>query len=172
MQEIMNLKIKFRESFRPFAPLVLEERVSEYFDHQGSSPYMQVVVPVAESVRRHLSDQELNRQGLDRRHVARSSIPAVTHVDNSARIQTVSKSVHPLLYRLLKAFEMKTGCGVLINTSFNVRGEPIVCTVEDAWRCFQRTNMDYLVMGNFLLEKKEQKPLDKDADWLKEFELD
>ena len=151
MQEIMNLKIKFRESFRPFAPSVIKERVSDYFEIDIESPYMLLVSPVKREV---------------------SSIPAVTHVDYSARIQTVDKDDNSLYYRLIAKFNEKYGCPVIINTSFNVRGEPIVCTPEDAYLCFMRTNMDYLIMGNFLIEKKEQKPLDKDIDWLRKFDLD
>jgi len=172
MQEIMNLKIKFRESFRPFAPSVLRERVSEYFELDEESPYMLLVAPVAESIRRKLSDKEEKLFGLHKLLTLRSTIPAVTHVDYSARVQTVSEEDHPLYYRMIKKFADKHGCPVIINTSFNVRGEPIVGTPEDAYLCFMRTNMDYLMVGNFLLQKKDQKPLDKDIDWLKEFELD
>jgi carbamoyltransferase len=172
MQELMNLKIKFRESFRPFAPSVLSERVSEYFDLDTESPYMLLVAPVAKSQRRELSAAEQGRFGLEKLLTPRSTIPAVTHVDYSARVQTVSEADHPLFYRTIKAFADKCGCPVIINTSFNVRGEPIVCTPEQAYLCFMRTNMDCLVLGNFVLEKTGQKPLDKDIDWLKEFELD
>jgi carbamoyltransferase len=172
MQEMMNLKIKFRESFRPFAPAVLQERVSDYFDLDRPSPYMLLVAPVAKSQRRKLTPEERNRFGMERLLTVRSTIPAVTHVDYSARVQTVNSEDHPLFYRLLKRLDEKYGCPVIINTSFNVRGEPIVCTPEHAYLCFMRTNMDYLLLGNFLLEKKEQKPLDKDIEWLKEFELD
>jgi carbamoyltransferase len=172
MQELMNLKIKFRESFRPFAPAVLRERVSEYFDWETESPYMLLVAPVAKSQRRQLSAAEQGRFGLENLLTPRSTIPAVTHVDYSARLQTVTEADHPVFYRLIKAFADKCGCPVIINTSFNVRGEPIVCTPEQAYLCFMRTNMDYLVVGNFVLEKTGQKPLDKDLDWLKEFELD
>jgi len=172
MQELMNLKIKFRESFRPFAPSVLRERVSEYFDLDTESPYMLLVAPVAKSQRRELSAAEQGRFGLEKLLALRSTIPAVTHVDYSARIQTVTERDHPVYYRTIKAFADKCGCPVIINTSFNVRGEPIVCTPEHAYLCFMRTNMDCLVLGNFLLEKTDQKPLDKDIDWLREFELD
>jgi len=172
MQEVMNLKIKFRESFRPFAPTVLRERVSEYFDLQEESPYMLLVAPVAKSCRREMTSKESKLFGLERLLTIRSTIPAVTHVDYSARVQTVTEEDHPLYYRMIKKFADKYGCPVIINTSFNVRGEPIVGTPEHAYLCFMRTNMDYLIVGNFLLEKKEQKPLDKDIDWLKEFELD
>ena len=172
MQETMNLKIKFRESFRPFAPSVLQERVSDYFEIDVESPYMLLVAPVKKKICREMSSEEQKRFGLEKLHVVRSSIPAITHVDYSARLQTVDRERNPLYYRTIEKFEEKYGCPVIINTSFNVRGEPIVCTPEDAYRCFMRTNMDHLIMGNFLLEKKEQKPLDKDIDWLKEFELD
>jgi carbamoyltransferase len=172
MQEVMNLKIKFRESFRPFAPTVLRERVSDYFDLDRESPYMLLVAPVAGKHRRQLTDGERRRFGMEKLLTIRSTIPAVTHVDYSARVQTVTESDHPVYYRLIKKFEEKHGCPVIINTSFNVRGEPIVCTPEHAYLCFMRTNMDYLVLGNFLIEKTGQKPLDKDVDWLREFELD
>jgi len=172
MQEVMNLKIKFRESFRPFAPTVLRERVSEYFELDCDSPYMLLVAPVAKPQRRELTPEEQQRFGLEKLLTVRSTIPAVTHVDHSARVQTVTEEQHPLFYRLIKKFADKHGCAVIINTSFNVRGEPIVCTPEQAYLCFMRTNMDYLLLGNFLIEKTEQKPLDKDIDWLKEFELD
>jgi len=136
MRQLINLKIKFRESFRPFAPAVLEEHASEYFDINCESPYMLLVVPV--------------------RKEKRSNIPAVTHVDYSARVQTVKREDNPLYYDTIDAFYKKTGCPLVINTSFNVRGEPIVCTPEDAYECFMRTNMDYLIMGSFLLGKHDQ----------------
>jgi carbamoyltransferase len=172
MQEVMNLKIKFRESFRPFAPSVLQERLTEWFDLSEESPYMLLVAPVAKKHCRELTPEENQKFGLEKLLTLRSTIPAVTHVDYSARIQTVTEDWNPLYYRMIKCFEQKHGCPVIINTSFNVRGEPIVRSPEDAYLCFMRTNMDYLIMGNFLLEKKGQKPLDKDIDWLKEFELD
>ena len=172
MQEIMNLKIKFRESFRPFAPSVLEEEASDWFELDRKSPYMLLVAPVKGKVRHKLSRTEDNLFGLDKLHIVRSQIPAVTHVDYSARVQTVSKEDNPLFYSLLKRFAQKYGCPVIINTSFNVRGEPIVCSPEDAYLCFMRTNMDYLLLGNFLLEKKKQHPLDKDINWLKMYALD
>lgn len=172
MQEIMNLKIKFRESFRPFAPSVLKERVSDYFELNGESPYMLLVAPVAQSARLKMTDEQKKLFGLEKLLTLRSTIPAVTHVDYSARVQTVTEKEHPLYYRMIKKYYEKYGCPVIINTSFNVRGEPIVGSPQDAYLCFMRTNMDYLVLGNFLLEKKEQKPLDKDINWLKEFELD
>ncbi|OQY97677.1 MAG: hypothetical protein B6D35_14700 [Candidatus Brocadia sp. UTAMX2] len=172
MQEMMNLKTKFRESFRPFAPSVTKERVSDFFEFDKESPYMLLVAPVKKEIRREMSEEEVKLFGIDKLNVVRSSIPAVTHIDYSARIQTVDKDVNPLFYRTIAAFDKKYGCPVIINTSFNVRGEPIVCTPEDAYLCFMRTNMDYLILGNFLIEKKEQKPLDKDIDWLKKYELD
>jgi len=172
MQEIMNLKIKFRESFRPFAPSVLKEKVSDYFDLERESPYMLIVAPVKESIRRKMTQEEQSYFGLDKLHVVRSVIPAVTHVDYSARVQTVTEETNPLYYRMIKKFGEKNNCPVIINTSFNVRGEPIVCTPEDAYLCFMRTNMDYLIMGNYLLNKEDQKPLEKDINWQKKFEND
>jgi carbamoyltransferase len=172
MQETMNLKIKFRESFRPFAPSVTAERASDYFEMDRESPYMLLVAPVRKEICREMSPEQQRLFGLDKLNVVRSSIPAVTHVDYSVRLQTVSEETHPLYYRLISKFDEKYGCPVIINTSFNVRGEPIVCTPEHAYLCFMRTNMDYLILGNFVLEKTEQKPLDKDIDWLREFALD
>ena len=172
MQETMNLKIKFRESFRPFAPAVLREKVADYFELDYDSPYMLLVAPVAQRVRREMTPEEQKLFGMEKLLAIRSTIPAVTHVDYSARVQTVTELDQPIFYRTIKAFADRHGCPVIINTSFNVRGEPIVCTPEHAWLCFMRTNMDYLLLGNFLLEKTEQKPLDKDINWLKEFELD
>jgi carbamoyltransferase len=172
MQEVMNLKIKFRESFRPFAPSVLRERANEWFDLSEESPYMLLVAPVAKKHCRELTTEERQKFGLAKLLTLRSTIPAVTHVDYSARVQTVTEDWNPLFYRMIKRFEEKQDCPVIINTSFNVRGEPIVGSPKDAYVCFMRTNMDYLIMGNFLLEKQDQKPLDKDIDWLKEFELD
>lgn len=172
MQATMNLKIKFRESFRPFAPSVIEERVNDYFELDRESPYMLLVAPVKKEIRKEMTNEENRLFGLDKLHVSRSTIPAITHVDYSARVQTVSETDHPVYYRLIKAFEEKSGCPVIINTSFNVRGEPIVCTPEQAFTCFMRTEMDYLVLGSFLLDKADQKPLERDTDWKKEFELD
>jgi carbamoyltransferase len=172
MQELMNLKIKFRESFRPFAPSVLQERASDFFEIDTESPYMLLVAPVKKEICKEMSEEEQKLFGLDKLHTVRSSVPAVTHVDYSARVQTISEDDNPLYYRMIKRFDEKYGCPVIINTSFNVRGEPIVCCPEDAYLCFMRTNMDYLIMGNFLIEKKEQKPLEKDIEWLKEYELD
>ncbi len=172
MQEQMNLKIKFRESFRPFAPSVTAEKVSEYFEMNCESPYMLLVASVREGLRREMTAEEKRLEGIDLLNVKRSEIPAVTHVDYSARVQTITPEQNPRFYQLIRKFGEKHGCPVVINTSFNVRGEPIVCTPEDAFRCFMRTHMDYLVLGNFLIDKTVQKPLAKDSDWMKEFELD
>ena len=153
MQSVMNLKVKFRESFRPFAPIVLRDRVADYFEMDGDSPYMLLVAPVRESLRKPVAG---SATGLDRLKQLRSTIPAVTHVDFSARIQTVDDARNPRLHALLKLWEQATGCAVLVNTSFNVRGEPIVCTPDDAYRCFVNTEMDCLVIGNFLLDRAAQ----------------
>jgi carbamoyltransferase len=172
MQETMNLKIKFRESFRPFAPSVLSDKVSDYFEIDRPSPYMLLVANVKKERQKKMSETEQELFGIDKLNIVRSDIPAVTHVDYSARIQTVHKETNPIYYDLLEKFNNKYGCGVIVNTSFNVRGEPIVCTPEDAYRCFMRTNMDYLVMGNFLLDKNKQKQINDKSDWKKEFSLD
>jgi carbamoyltransferase len=172
MQATMNLKIKFRESFRPFAPAVMREHVSEYFEMDCDSPYMLLVAPVQESRRKKMSEEERGLFGIAKLNVPKSDIPAVTHVDYSARIQTVSQSQHPTFYKLLSAFKEKTGCAVLVNTSFNVRGEPIVCTPADAYACFMRTNMDALIVGNIVMLKEEQPKWQEREDWLTKFELD
>jgi carbamoyltransferase len=174
MQSQMNLKIKFRESFRPFAPSVLRERVSEYFELDTDSPYMLLVAPVREHLRREMTADEAGRFGIERLNVPRSSIPAVTHVDYSARVQTVRREDNPPYYELLAAFERLTGCAVLVNTSFNVRGEPIVCTPAEAFACFMRTEMDCLVVGDFVLLKSEQgeNAFAEDLSWQEEFQLD
>ncbi|MBX3237317.1 MAG: carbamoyltransferase [Nitrospiraceae bacterium] len=172
MQSVMNLKIKYRESFRPFAPSVLRERVSDYFQLSDDSPYMLIVAPVVEKRRLPMSSGQKGLWGIELLNVPRSDIPAVTHLDYSARVQTVHQETNPRYHALLKAFEAKTGCAVLVNTSFNVRGEPIVSTPEDAYRCFMRTEMDVLVLENCVIQKSEQTPLDGDSDWKKEFELD
>ena len=153
MQSVMNLKVKFRESFRPFAPIVRRERVADYFELEVESPYMLLVAPVKKELCREVSPEV---KGLDRLKEIRSTLPAITHVDYSARIQTVERAGNPLLYDLLLRFEQATGCGVLVNTSFNVRGEPIVCTPDDAYRCFMNTQMDYLIMGSFVIERIAQ----------------
>ena len=172
MQSVMNLKIKFRESFRPFAPSVLRERVFDYFSLDTDSPYMLLVAPVVEHRRITPREEEQLLWGIDLLNVPKSDIPAATHVDYSARIQTVHEETNPRYYRLIKAFEAKTGCGLLVNTSFNIRSEPIVCSPEDAYRCFMRTAIDVLVLENCVLQKDQQKPLENDTDWRQEFELD
>jgi carbamoyltransferase len=172
MQSKMNLKIKFRESFRPFAPAVIREDVSEYFEIDADSPYMLLVAPVRKERRLKMSADQEKLFGIAKLNVPRSDIPAVTHVDYSARIQTVSKDEHPTFYKLLSAFKKKTGCSVLVNTRFNVRGEPIVCTPKDAYTCFMRTEIDCLVINNFLMFKEEQPKWQDKEDWQKKFELD
>lgn len=172
MRAQMNLKIKFRESFRPFAPSVLKEKAQEYFDLNSESPYMLLVAPVKNELRKEMTNGEEKLFGIDKLNIVRSTIPAVTHVDYSARVQTVDKKDNDLYHKMISRFNEKYGTAVIINTSFNVRGEPIVCTPEQAYLCFMRTNIDYLIIGNFLLDKKEQEPLDKEIDWQKEFELD
>ena len=172
IQAQMNLKIKFRESFRPFAPSVLEDRAKDYFDLDSTSPYMLLVAPVREERRKSMTAEEEQLFGIEKLNVPRSDVPAITHVDYSARVQTVSADTNPRYYGLIKAFEEKTGCPLVVNTSFNVRGEPIVCTPEDAYRCFMRTNMDYLVAWPFLLDKRDQPEWSEEGDWRDEFELD
>lgn len=171
MQSQMNLKIKYRESFRPFAPAVKADKVADWFTLEGKSPYMLLVAPVQEDKRLAGAPAE-KLFGLEKLKVPRSLIPAVTHVDYSARIQTVHRETNPRFYELLDQFDRRTGCPVLINTSFNVRGEPIVCTPEDAYRCFMRTEMDYLVLENILLSKAEQPRQERDDSWQQEFALD
>ncbi len=172
MQSVMNLKIKYRESFRPFAPSVLRHRVGDYFELDADSPYMLLVAPVLPRLRTVPPEGHEGLWGIDLLKVPRSDIPAVTHLDYSARIQTVDRESNPRYFRLLEAFEARTGCAVLVNTSFNVRGEPIVASPMDAYRCFMRTEMDVLVLENCVLEKSAQKPLVNDSDWRSEFELD
>ena len=172
MQAQMNLKIKFREGFRPFAPSVLAERVSDYFEMNVESPYMLLVADVKKGRQKRMKEEDNKLFGIDKLNIIRSDIPAVTHIDYSARIQTVHKDTNELYYDLIKIFDEKYNCPVIINTSFNVRGEPIVCTPEDAYRCFMRTHIDYLIMGNYLLDKIEQKELKEEKDWRKEFQLD
>lgn len=172
MQSVMNLKIKYRESFRPFAPSVLAERVGDYFELDQASPYMLLVANVRPELRRAMSAQEQGLSGIEKLKVAHSEIPAVTHVDYSARIQTVHPETNPLYHATIKAFEALTGCAVIVNTSFNVRGEPIVCTPEDAYTCFMRTEMDYLVLGRYLIDKGAQPTWKDRGDWRATFELD
>jgi len=173
MQSVMNLKIKYRESFRPFAPAVLAESVADYFDLDRPSPYMLLVAPVKGRLRKAPTPEQEALFGIEKLHVPRSTIPAVTHVDYSARVQTVHRETNPRFHELIARFREKTGCAVLVNTSFNVRGEPIVCSAEDAYRCFMRTEMDYLAIGNYLLAKPDQPPRDPgDVAWRKEYELD
>jgi len=172
MQSVMNLKIKYRESFRPFAPTVLEEQAPKIFEIDRPSPYMLLVANVRDERRIPMTAEQEKLFGIDKLNVIRSDIPAITHVDYSARLQTVNRDENPIYYDMIQAFHKRTGCPVIINTSFNVRGEPIVCSPQDAYTCFMRTEMDYLVMGSFLLDKKDQPPLKDDIDWKKEFELD
>jgi carbamoyltransferase len=171
MQKNLNLKVKYRESFRPFAPSVLRDRVAEWFDLDADSPYMLLVADVASRHRRTMTDAEQQLFGIDKLNVVRSSIPAVTHVDYSARVQTVHRETNPLYYQLIERFNALTGCPVLVNTSFNVRSEPIVCTPEDAFRCFMGTDIDMLVVGNAILRKQEQDPALK-VNYKDQFELD
>ncbi|MEE9552521.1 MAG: carbamoyltransferase [Gammaproteobacteria bacterium] len=172
MQSVMTLKIKYRESFRPFAPSVNVDRVSDYFDLEHASPYMLLVADVKEAIRMPMTEEQQALFGIEKLNIPRSEISAVTHVDYSARIQTVHKDTNPRYYALLEEFESQTGCAVLVNTSFNVRGEPIVCTPEDAYRCFMRTEMDYLILENCLLAKTSQPEITKVDFWQEEFELD
>ena len=177
MQTKLNLKIKYRESFRPFAPSVIEDKCEEYFDLHVASPYMLLVADVQESLRENAysvyDEQEGNKIDLlEIVRKKRSSIPAVTHIDYSARVQTVNEKQNKDYYRILKAFERKTGCGCIVNTSFNVRGEPIVCSPEDAYKCFMRTDMDVLVLNKCILYKEEQENFIEDDDWRDKYELD
>jgi len=172
MQKIMNLKIKYRESFRPFAPSVLEEDVSNQFELETKSPYMLLVAPVKKELCKSLTKKQKKLFGIQKLNIVRSSLPAITHVDYSARVQTVHKKTNPRFYSLIQAFKEKTGCPTVINTSFNVRGEPIVCSPQDAYLCFMRTEMDVLVLQNQLLFKKDQPLVEKDDTWKQEFDLD
>jgi carbamoyltransferase len=172
MQSVMNLKIKFRESFRPFAPSVLREEAAAWFELDGDSPYMLLCADVAKNLRREMTAAERALWGIEKLNVPRSAIPAVTHVDYSARLQTVRKETNPVYHAILTAFRERTGCPVVVNTSFNVRGEPIVCTPEDAYRCFMRTAMDALVLENHVLVRDGQPPLAESGDWRREFTLD
>jgi len=172
MQSTINLKIKFRESFRPFAPMVLKEHVSDWFEMDGESPYMLLVANVHKKRLRVLDADAANAKGFDKLKVQRSEVAAITHVDNSARVQTIDRNDHPPMYSLLDAFYRKTGCPVLINTSFNVRGEPIVCTPNEAYTCFMRTEMDYLVLGSFVLDKQDQEPWHESPEQVAEHAMD
>jgi carbamoyltransferase len=172
MQSAMNLKIKYRESFRPFAPSVLREKVNDWFELNADSPYMLLVADVAGSRRRKMTSEEESLWGIEKLNVRRSEIPAVTHVDYSARIQTVRREDNPLYWEIIDAFGRKTGCPVVVNTSFNVRGEPIVCTLADSYRCFMRTEMDYLVLENYVLAKTDQPEFKEQTDWRSKFKLD
>jgi carbamoyltransferase len=172
MQSVMNLKIKYRESFRPFAPSVLADKVSDYFELDHNSPYMLLVAEVKEELRVAMTEEQKQLFGIEKLNIPRSQLPAITHVDYSARVQTVHPETNPRYHQLISEFENLTGCGVLVNTSFNVRGEPIVCTPEDAYRCFMRTEMDYLVLENYVLAKTDQPQVKKDESWQQEFELD
>jgi carbamoyltransferase len=173
MQKILNVKIKFRESFRPFAPSVMLEESPGYFELDSESPYMLLTAYVNKGIRKPERPEDKELKGLDKLKVERSGIPAITHIDYSARLQTVKEQDNPLYYRLIREFKKLTGCPVIINTSFNIRGEPIVCTPEDAYKCFMRTEMDYLVLGNLVLDKKEQPPWPEPRDeWQEHFPLD
>lgn len=172
MQKKMNLKIKYREGFRPFAPSVLEEDIQEYFVLDRPSPYMLHVIPVQDKRLKPLPDGYNDMELYDRLYHLRSDIPAITHIDFSARIQSVNKNTNPKYWELINEFKNQTGYGVIVNTSFNVRGEPIVCTPDDGFRCFMRTEMDYLVIGNYLFAKSEQEELKNDSNWKEEFKLD
>ncbi len=172
MQKKMNLKIKYREGFRPFAPSVIEEDIQEYFKLEEKSPYMLLVVPVEESRRNPEPPGYNDLEMYDRLYHLRSDVPSITHIDYSARVQSVNKEVNPRYWHLIERFKKKTGYGLLVNTSFNVRGEPIVCTPDDGYKCFMRTEMDYLVLGNYVFDKKQQTKLEKDSNWQEEFELD
>jgi carbamoyltransferase len=171
MQKTLNLRVKYRESFRPFAPSVLAEDVSEWFELERESPYMLQVADVTKPHRKAMTEEQEALFGIDKLNVPRSDIPAVTHVDYSARIQTVHRETNPRYHALLSAFKARTGCPVLVNTSFNVRGEPIVCTPEDAFRCFMGTDVEVLVVGNCILKKEDQDPALK-LDYKDAFELD
>jgi carbamoyltransferase len=172
MQSVMNLKIKYRESFRPFAPSVTREQVADWFDLNADSPYMLLVADVIQHRRREATEAERALWGIEKLNTVRSDIPAVTHVDFSARIQTVRRETNPLYWEIIEAFQQKTGCPVLVNTSFNVRGEPIVCTPEDSYRCFMRTEMDALVLETCVLLKDEQPQFEEQSDWRQDFALD
>jgi carbamoyltransferase len=172
MQKKLNVKIKYRESFRPFAPSVLAEECADYFEHDTTSPYMLLVQPVSQQRRKPLPEGYHSYPLKEKLYHLRSDMPAITHIDFSARIQTIHPETNPKYYDLVREFKNLTGYGVIVNTSFNVRGEPIICTPEDAYRCFMRTEMDYLVVGNFLFEKKQQPAWQEKDNWKEEFTLD
>jgi carbamoyltransferase len=172
MQKTMNLKIKYRESFRPFAPAVLNEDAADYFELEGTSPYMLIVTNIAETLRLDIESSDKNLFGIDQLNEIRSKVPAITHIDYSARVQTVHEETNSRFHALLKSFKEKTGCSVLVNTSFNVRGEPIVLTPSDSFTCFMRTEMDALVIENFLFLKERQPTFDDDKSWREDFTLD
>ena len=172
MQSTMNLKIKFRESFRPFAPSILDSEVANWFEMTGDSPYMLLVAPIKKSRQLPMTKEQEALFGIDKLNVIRSEVPAITHVDYSARIQTIHEQTNPVYHALVTTFFEMTGCPLVVNTSFNVRGEPPVCSPEDAYRCFMRTDMDYLVLGNIILAKTDQTAMQNDSDWRKEFDLD
>ena len=171
MQKTLNLKVKFRESFRPFAPSIIREDLSDWFELNSDSPYMLLVADINQSIRRQMTREEKQLFGIEKLNVKRSSIPAVTHVDYSARIQTVHSNTNPKYYKLLQNFKKITNCPIIVNTSFNVRGEPIVCTIKDAYRCFMGTDLDMLVCGSFILYKNKQDTKLKE-DYKNEFKLD
>ena len=171
MQSVLNMKVKYRESFRPFAPSVLREDVADWFEIDADSPYMLLVADVVKSRRREMTEEEGKLFGIDKLNIPRSEVPAITHVDYSARVQTVHKETNPLYHQLISAFKAKTGCPVIVNTSFNVRGEPIVCTPEDAFHCFMGTEIEVMAVGNCLLKKEDQDPSLK-RDYKEAFELD
>ena len=172
MQSVMNLKIKYRESFRPFAPSVIEEEVSNQFELSTKSPYMLLVAPVKKELCKQMTKEQEKLFGIEKLNIPRSLLPAITHVDYSARVQTVNSNTNPRYYNLIRAFKAKTDCPTIVNTSFNVRGEPIVCTPQDAYRCFMRTELDVLVLQNQILFKDEQPKVENDENWMQEFELD
>ena len=172
MQKKLNLKIKYRESFRPFAPSVLAEDSKQYFNLDAVSPYMLLVAPIADERKAELPANYHELPLMERLYINRSDLPAITHIDFSARVQSVHKETNPRYYKLIEKFKERTGYGVIVNTSFNVRGEPIVCTPDDSYRCFMRTEMDYLVVGDYLFEKTEQPAWDKKDNWQEEFTLD
>ena len=172
MQAQMNIKIKFREGFRPFAPSVLRERITDYFEMSCESPYMLLVAPLKKERQIPMTEDQRRLWGIEKLNLPRSDLPAITHIDYSARVQTVNRETNPNYYAVIEEFERLTGCAVVVNTSFNVRGEPIVCTPADAYRCFMRTHIDHLVMGPFLLDKAEQPEWRDTRAWQKEFQLD